>query len=189
MIDNNTSGLHFAFAAGTGALVYVDLVAKLLLQSVGAFPPENCMNPGFKFVLFASFDSRQGAIALELLEGFRDLQKSMGLNSFDLELRFSDQKTKRWDKDFIIERLKHHLDLYTKSGQADGINVSNISKSYDNSRSASAFREDEKRITSDSKIKRIWVCGPPVMEETYDKFMPEVAEKFNLDYRTVVDIM
>ena len=41
MIDNNTSGLHFAFAAGTGALVYVDLVAKLLLQSVGAFPPEN----------------------------------------------------------------------------------------------------------------------------------------------------
>ena len=58
MIDNNSTGLHFAFAAGTGVLVYIDLVARLLLQTVGNYPPENKMHPGFKFVLFASFDSR-----------------------------------------------------------------------------------------------------------------------------------
>jgi hypothetical protein len=73
MIDNSSSGLHFAFAAGTGVLVFIDLVARLLMQSVGVFSPEESLNPCFKFVLFASFDSRENAIALELLEGFKDL--------------------------------------------------------------------------------------------------------------------
>jgi hypothetical protein len=31
MINNNSKGVHFAFAAGTGVLVFIDLVAKLLL--------------------------------------------------------------------------------------------------------------------------------------------------------------
>ena len=39
MINNDSKGVYFAFAAGTGVLVFIDLVAKLLLQSVGAFPP------------------------------------------------------------------------------------------------------------------------------------------------------
>jgi hypothetical protein len=37
MIDNNSQGVYFAFAAGTGVLVFIDLVARILLQSVGVF--------------------------------------------------------------------------------------------------------------------------------------------------------
>ena len=39
MINNDSNRVYFAFAAGTGVLVFIDLVVKLILQSVGAFPP------------------------------------------------------------------------------------------------------------------------------------------------------
>ena len=34
------------------------------------------------------------------------------------------------------------------------------------------------------EIKRIWVCGPPMMEEIFEKMMPEIADQFGLDFRT-----
>ena len=73
MIDRRSTGVHFAFAAGTGVLVFIDLVARLILESVEAIVPENRLNKGFKFVLFASFESREAAIALDLLEGLKEL--------------------------------------------------------------------------------------------------------------------
>jgi hypothetical protein len=77
------------------------LVARQVLESVGAIESQNRLNPNFKFVLFASFENRANAIALDLLEGLKNLQNSLGHNTFDLELRFSDQKSKRWDKAFV----------------------------------------------------------------------------------------
>lgn len=128
MINNNSKGVHFAFAAGTGVLVFIDLVAKLLLQSVAAFPGVDRLNPLFKFVLFASFESRENGIALELLEGLKELQKQLSLNTFDLELRFSDQKSKRWDKDFIIEKIKSHESLYKKKANFPNNDIESASK-------------------------------------------------------------
>jgi hypothetical protein len=64
MLNNKSSGLYIAFSAGTGVLVFVDLVARLVMETVGAIAPENRLNPNFKFVLFASFESKANAIAL-----------------------------------------------------------------------------------------------------------------------------
>jgi hypothetical protein len=38
LLTNKSTGLHFAFAAGTGVLVFVDLVARLVMEAVGAIP-------------------------------------------------------------------------------------------------------------------------------------------------------
>lgn len=55
LLTNQSEGLHIAFGAGTGVLVFMDLVARLVLQSVGAIPKEQCLSPNFKLILFASF--------------------------------------------------------------------------------------------------------------------------------------
>ena len=39
-LDTTTNGLHLAFAAGTGMLVFMDLVARLVLSTLEIIPKE-----------------------------------------------------------------------------------------------------------------------------------------------------
>ena len=61
----NPTGLHVAFCAGTGALVFIDLVAHLLILNTfsadGKPLPEEMLfyKPGFKLHLYVSFENRQ----------------------------------------------------------------------------------------------------------------------------------
>ena len=67
----------------------------------------------FKFVLYASFATREDAIALELLEGLHDITKTLNLRNFHLELRFSNSGVAhRWDRDFITR----NIDIWNKEG-------------------------------------------------------------------------
>lgn len=85
-LTTDSSGLFIGFAAGTGVLVFIDLVAKMILQDLNNLPDtDEKLNDGFKFILFASFKNREDAIALPLLEGLQKLTKK-----FELILRFSD---------------------------------------------------------------------------------------------------
>lgn len=72
------SGTHVAFCAGTGALVFLDLVAQLLILNCfkhdgKGLPDEmaNFFQPGFKLHLYAAFASREQAIGLELIEALQ----------------------------------------------------------------------------------------------------------------------
>lgn len=61
----------------------------------------------FKFVLYASFPSRQDAVGLELLEGLNAVTKGLGLSNFHLELRFGNEaRGTRWDREFIIRNIE-----------------------------------------------------------------------------------
>lgn len=104
-------------------------------------------------MLFASFQSREDAIALPLLEGLAKLVAARGVpQRFKLVLRLS-SKTKsapRWDSNFI----KEQLETYSKSG-----------------------------------ISKIWVCGPPLLEEVFDKSLSSLAPVYNLNFKTQIDIM
>lgn len=40
-INTSTKGTHFAFSAGTGVLVFVDLIARMILQNLGHLPVED----------------------------------------------------------------------------------------------------------------------------------------------------
>jgi hypothetical protein len=61
--------------------------------------------------LFASFASREDAIALEILEGLVKLCNERNNNQFKLVLRLSDKKSPRWDQKFIGEQLQSNSDI------------------------------------------------------------------------------
>ena len=48
--------------------------------------------------------------------------------------------------------------------------------------------EYQKTFEVDS-IQKIWVCGPPMLEELFDDYLYKLSKEFNLDFRTQVDIM
>jgi hypothetical protein len=50
-------GVHVAFTAGTGILVFIDLVAHLIRKNLGQLDAQedSQLSPSFKFVLYVSF--------------------------------------------------------------------------------------------------------------------------------------
>ena len=54
-LTKDSKGTYVAFSAGTGIVVFIDLVARLALQELKSISSEQCLPDGFKFVLFASF--------------------------------------------------------------------------------------------------------------------------------------
>ena len=72
-------------------MVFVDLVAKLIMQQLGQVnEPDQKLHSSFKLHLYASFYNRSEAIALDLLEGLQNLNSPQ----FQLTLRFSEDKSK-----------------------------------------------------------------------------------------------
>ena len=113
-------GAHVAFVGGTGVLVFMDLIALLLRCNLGLTTPESipllAKGSTFKFVLYASFPSREEAIGIELIEGLRDVTMKRGLNNFELILRIKNegpQGSARWDQGYITRQIdirqKEHL--------------------------------------------------------------------------------
>lgn len=68
-LTKESKGTFIAFSAGTGILVYIDLVARLALQVLNLIPPEDHLHPDFKFILYTSFQSRTEGMCLDLIEG------------------------------------------------------------------------------------------------------------------------
>ena len=97
--------MHIAFTAGTGCLMFLDLVAYLIrknLMMLNSEEDKRIDSSLFKFVLFMSFPSREESLALDLCEGLQSLCKKYNFHNFELHLRFTnDNKTsvkqKRWD--------------------------------------------------------------------------------------------
>ena len=96
-------GTYVAFVGGTGILVFVDLIALMLRVNLGLIDantvPIFSSGSTFKFVLFASFASRTDGVAIELLEGLKEVTKQRGLDNFELNLRIKSEQTdkSRWD--------------------------------------------------------------------------------------------
>lgn len=59
------SGIHVAFCAGTGVLVFLDLASHLLLEAANL--SESKFGPDFEFHLYAAFANCKNAIGLNLL--------------------------------------------------------------------------------------------------------------------------
>ena len=142
-LSPQTRGTHIAFAAGTGILVFMDLVARISLGMIDAISYEDRVHPEFRLVLFASFISKENSFGLELLEKLRAYTQALKNDKFELHLRFSNEKSVRWDNNFIEGQLANNKDC-----------------------------------------KKIWVCGPPLMQENFDKYLNKLAPKFGLDFKT-----
>ena len=95
-------GEHVAFAAGTGALVYLDVVARLIMQSANmSLEGIETFDPSFKFHFYVSFATRKDAIGLELCEALVKLNGEQGKDNFQLHVRISNEGGARWHADWI----------------------------------------------------------------------------------------
>ena len=142
------TGHHFVFAAGTGVLCFVDLVAELCRLNTGQVTLGNSLNStdkdqekeinidpdNFQLHLYVSFPSRNEAVALELFEALEAYCRRTKTNNFHLHLRLSQESmnAQRWDAQFIRQEIG-------KFGSKN--------------------------------IQKVWVCGPPVMNETFDRVL------------------
>lgn len=68
-LDVDAFGHNVIFAAGTGVLVFLDLIAKLILQQCVEGGPK-CFGPDFKITLYYTANSWDSAIGVELLNAF-----------------------------------------------------------------------------------------------------------------------
>jgi hypothetical protein len=107
-------GVHIAFTAGTGCLLFLDLVAHLVrknLKMLNSEEEKRLDSKTFKFVFFMSFPSREESVALELCEGLQNLCKKYNLNNFELHVRLTNKKSRRWDSAYIDEVLSKYSNL------------------------------------------------------------------------------
>jgi len=97
------SGNHLAFGAGTGAITFMDLSAYVARYVMGEMDEKESAEIGedFKFTYFVTYFNRKQSNGLRLLELLQGLKSK----HFELVLRLSDQKARRWDQAFLDEKL------------------------------------------------------------------------------------
>lgn len=115
-LEIKPKGRHVAYAAGTGILVFIDLVGHLILSLLSKYEGLSFFEEGsqtididdFKLVLNASFRSREEAVCLELMEGLKELcRKYERTDLFVFNLRLSsDAACKgKWTTSFFFSEM------------------------------------------------------------------------------------
>ena len=102
-LELETSGTYVVFAAGTGMLVFIDLVAHLILRLIANNGEINIFNDkavpmidlnSFKLILYTSFATREEAVGLEMIEALQNACKKYGHNNlFEFHSRISNDKS------------------------------------------------------------------------------------------------
>ena len=154
--------MHIAFAAGTGVLVYLDLVTLLLKIVTGNYKG-NSMDfiniRKFKLIFYASFGSPEDSVGLELLELFQQFCVKKELDVFELRLRFSkNEQSTEYAKD------RKHVSVGTR-WDAEFI--------------------DKELLPLKDSIKRIWVCGPPKMNQDIDEALRHNGHNYGITMNDV----
>jgi len=124
--------------------------AKSTGKKIPADLDESQISDDFKFHLFVSFQNKESSIALDLCIKLAQMNAKLGLDNFKLTVRLSNEKG-AVDEESGVQFLKDRWNQ--------------------------GFIDDQVSAYA-GQIKRIWVCGPPVMNEIFDRaFEAIVAEK------------
>ena len=142
------TGTHIAFAAGTGILPFVDLIAHLILTLASPQLLEDSPNrvdpDSFKLILYPSFQDENEAVALDLIDTLEQLCSSNNKPIFEHHSRLSyplghrpQSSTARWTQSFFQEKIH------------DSINNKGAVK--------------------------VLMCAPPLVQELFDRGLGEIA--------------
>ena len=146
------SGVHVAFCAGTGVLVFLDLVSHLLLRSYYKHYVDPNRVPkymrqlkdDFTFLFFVSMLSMDSEIGLNVCEALQKVNKKLDETNFSLKVRISKRwdgmRGEVWDHKYVEENLSPYA----------------------------------------GKIRKVWISGPPVMNETLDKSLEKLSDKLGV---------
>ena len=83
------TGVHVAFAAGTGVLVFLDLVTRIILHNTGLRPAGFCPET-FKFVFYISHRNLGETMGMDISLKLMELNKKLNLSNFELFVRLSE---------------------------------------------------------------------------------------------------
>ena len=147
------SGVHVAFCAGTGVLVFLDLVSHLLLRAYYKHYVEPSKVPkhmlqlkdDFTFLFYVSMLSMDSEIGLNICEALQKVNRKLGETNFNLKVRISKRwdgfRGEVWDQKFVDDNLSPHA----------------------------------------GNIRKIWISGPPGMNESLDKAFESLGKKLGVD--------
>uniref|UniRef100_A0A7S3MHZ9 Uncharacterized protein n=1 Tax=Favella ehrenbergii TaxID=182087 RepID=A0A7S3MHZ9_9SPIT len=146
------SGVHVAFCAGTGVLVFLDLVSHLLLRAYYKHYVEPSKVPkhmtqlkdDFTFLFYVSMLSMDSEIGLNICEALEKVNRKLGETNFKLKVRISKRwdgfRGEVWDEKFVDDNLSPHA----------------------------------------GNIRKVWISGPPGMNESLDKAFDKLASKLGV---------
>ena len=146
------SGCHVAFCAGTGVLVFLDLLSHMLLRAYYKHyvDPKDVpiemkqLKDDFTFLFFVAMPSMDTEIGLNVCEALQKVSQKLGETNFKLTVRISarwdNTRGATWDQKFIDDQLSPYAHT----------------------------------------IKKVWISGPPVMNEQLDKSFEILEEKLGV---------
>lgn len=142
-------GKSVAFAAGTGVLVFVDLIAHMILRRVAERGGPNlisktqaeCSLPAnFQLELYTSFYSEDEALGLTLINALESMYEEQEKCPFVHVGRLNtipEQKAVRWDESFFRKKFMHF--------------------------------ENE-------NVSKVYICAPPIVQEFFDRARYDMNE-------------
>jgi ferredoxin-NADP reductase len=126
-------GLYFVFAAGTGIIPFLDLIAFTLryavykisrnhfnkTDNVVLYPEENnlfdeMVSNDFQLHVYATFANRKSAIFVDVCEQLLQLDQKYNLNIFKFHLKISSEGREKWNEEFLKKNLNSFKNLITK---------------------------------------------------------------------------
>ena len=142
------TGVHVAFAAGTGVLVFLDLVTRIILHNTGIKSLGKDFEDDWKFVMFISHQNLNETMGMDLCYKLLEVNKKLNVDNFMLQVRLTEgrdgiygKKQQRWATKIISQQLDPYV----------------------------------------GQISKIWVCGPPGLNMTFDKSLEELRSVLKIE--------
>ena len=152
---NNSLGLNIIFVGGTGILPFMDLFAYILRKLLAENDREYEMFPG------ETFDDLAETSKFIIYAYFPTRSESIGID--------------------FLEKVEN---LHKKYGKGEKFKVNVI-----------FTREEDEKLSdeellqllqdhkyTDERINKLWICGPPPMNQQFNKLSGEIKEKTGLDF-------
>lgn len=107
-LDIRFTGIHVAYAAGTGVLVFLDLVTRIMLHNTGVLDFGGKFDDDFKFIFYISHENIETTIGMDLCLKLMEVNKKLKKKNFELNVRLSEgrdgvygRKKERWATELI----------------------------------------------------------------------------------------
>lgn len=145
-LNPTAGGTHVAYAAGTGVLVFVDLVGHLLLRQVAAAGGPDVLAALHKEPGFEGIPTLPDDFKLELHTSFFDLNEGIALELIE-----------------ALQGIDPDKKVFEHFGQ--------FQMTPDGQRAPMVLWDEGyyTRVFQELVASKIWVCGPPIMQEGFDR--------------------
>ena len=151
----SSSGTHLVFVGGTGILVFLDLVAYMLRRMLAGA----AAGPGNEVFEGEEFPDLDDGFELVMYAAFPRRSEGIGLELCEGAARVSNKLTR---------------------GRGGFRFVPIFSREGGERLSAESIERILSEHSRNGRVKKLWVCGPPPMNETFERALEFLAPKYEI---------